>query len=172
MGVSKSITIEGVTFQFEVKSKDGVMHVSLYSGEGEAAHAIMSAEEVVDALDMVRGWVKPRENRPFTEQELKFLGYDRDVRILSSPIRDGEFRRKIRQRGEAHAGFGASERDGGAVCRDMLLRRQLVQDAFGAAAGGVRGGGRNIQCCRIHGTALLLRPEKKVRYLQQKQQRL
>lgn len=75
MGVSKSITIEGVTFQFEVKSKDGVMYASLYSGEGEAAHAIMSAEEskeVVDALDMVRGWVRPRENRPFTEQELKF----------------------------------------------------------------------------------------------------
>lgn len=75
MGVSKSITIEGVTFQFEVKSKDGVMYVSLYSGEGESAHAIMSAEEskeVVDALDMVRGWVRPRENRPFTEQELKF----------------------------------------------------------------------------------------------------
>lgn len=75
MGVSKSITIEGVTFQFEVKSKDGVMYVSLYSDEGEAAHAIMSAEEskeVVDALYMVRGWVKPRENRPFTEQELKF----------------------------------------------------------------------------------------------------
>lgn len=75
MGVSKSITIEGVTFQFEVKSKDGVMYVSLYSGDGESAHAIMSAEEskeVVDALDMVRGWVKPRENRPFTEQELKF----------------------------------------------------------------------------------------------------
>lgn len=75
MGVSKSITIEGATFQFEVKSKDGVMYVSLYSGDGESAHAIMSAEdskEVVDALDMVRGWVKPRENRPFTEQELKF----------------------------------------------------------------------------------------------------
>lgn len=75
MGVSKSITIEGVTFQFEVKSKDGVMHVSLYSGDGEATHAMMTAEEskeVVDALDMVRGWVKPRENRPFTEQELKF----------------------------------------------------------------------------------------------------
>ena len=51
------------------------MYVSLYSGEGESAHAIMSAEEskeVVDALDMVRGWVRPRENRPFTEQELKF----------------------------------------------------------------------------------------------------
>ena len=75
MGVNKSITIEGVTFQFEVKSKDGVLHVSLSSDAGEAAHAIMSAEEskeVVDALDMVRGWVKPRENRPFTEQELKF----------------------------------------------------------------------------------------------------
>lgn len=75
MGVNKSITIEGVTFQFEVKSKDGVMHVSLYSGEGESAHSIMTAEdskEVVDAIDTVRGWVKPRENRPFTEQELKF----------------------------------------------------------------------------------------------------
>lgn len=75
MGVSKSITIEGVTFQFEVKSKDGVMYVSLYSDEGEAAHAIISAEEskeVVDALDMVRGWVKPMQGRPYTEQELKF----------------------------------------------------------------------------------------------------
>lgn len=75
MGVSKSITIEGVMFSFEVKAKDGVLHVSLFSDAGEAAHAIMSAEEskeVVDALDMVRGWVKPRENRPFTEQELKF----------------------------------------------------------------------------------------------------
>lgn len=75
MGVSKSITIEGATFRFEVKSKDGAMHVSLYSGDGESAHAIMTAEdskEVVEALDMVRGWVKPRENRPFTEQELKF----------------------------------------------------------------------------------------------------
>lgn len=75
MGVSKSITIEGVTFQFEVKSKDGVMHVSLYSGDGEAAHVIISAEEskeVVDALDMVRGWVKPMQGRPYTEQELKF----------------------------------------------------------------------------------------------------
>lgn len=75
MGVNKSITVEGVTFQFEVKSKDGVMHVSLYSGDGESAHAIMTADEskeVVDALDMVRGWVRPRENRPFTEQELKF----------------------------------------------------------------------------------------------------
>lgn len=75
MGVSKSITIGGVTFQFEVKSKDGVMYVSLCSGEGEAAHAIMSAgesKEVAGALDMVRGWVRPGENRPFTEQELKF----------------------------------------------------------------------------------------------------
>lgn len=75
MGVNKSITIEGVMFSFEVKAKDGVLHVSLFSDAGEAAHAIMSAEEskeVVDALDMVRGWVKPRENRPFTEQELKF----------------------------------------------------------------------------------------------------
>lgn len=75
MGVIKSITIEGVMFSFEVKAKDGVLHVSLFSDAGEAAHAIMSAEEskeVVDALDMVRGWVKPRENRPFTEQGLKF----------------------------------------------------------------------------------------------------
>lgn len=75
MGVNKSITIEGVTFQFEVKSKDGVMHVSLYSGDGESAHAMMTAEEskeVVEALDIVREWVKPRENRPFTDQELKF----------------------------------------------------------------------------------------------------
>ena len=75
MGVNKSITIDGVTFQFEVKSKDGVMHVSLYSGDGEAAHVIMTAEEskeVVEALDIVRGWVKPRENRPFTDQEPKF----------------------------------------------------------------------------------------------------
>ena len=75
MGVNKSITIDGVAFQFEVKSKDGVMHVSLYTGEGESAHAIMTAEEskeVVEALDIVRGWVKSRENRPFTDQELKF----------------------------------------------------------------------------------------------------
>lgn len=75
MGVNKSITIEGAVFQFEVKSKDGVMHVFLSSGEGESAHTIMTAEEskeVVEALDIVRGWVKPRENRPFTEQELKF----------------------------------------------------------------------------------------------------
>ena len=75
MGVNKSITIEGATFLFEVKSKDGVMHVSLYSGEGEAAHAIMTAEEskeVVDAIDTVRGWVKPMQGRPYTEQELKF----------------------------------------------------------------------------------------------------
>lgn len=75
MGVNKSITIEGATFRFEVKSKDGVMHVSLSSDAGEEARAIMSVEEskeVVEALDMVRGWVNPRENRPFTEQELKF----------------------------------------------------------------------------------------------------
>lgn len=75
MGVNKSITIEGATFRFEVKSKDGVMHVSLYSGDGESAHAIMTVDEskeVVDAIDTVRGWVKPRENRPFTDQELKF----------------------------------------------------------------------------------------------------
>lgn len=58
-----------------VKSNDGVMHVSLYSGDGESAHAIMTADEskeVVEALDIVRGRVKPRENRPFTDQELKF----------------------------------------------------------------------------------------------------
>lgn len=75
MGVNKSITIEGATFRFEVKSKDGGMHVTLSSDAGEEARVIMSAEEskeVVDAIDTVRGWVKPRENRPFTEQELKF----------------------------------------------------------------------------------------------------
>lgn len=75
MGVNKSITIEGVMFSFEVKAKDGVLHVSLFSDAGELAHAIMTAEEskeVVEALDIVRGWVKPRENRPFTEQGLKF----------------------------------------------------------------------------------------------------
>lgn len=72
MGENKSITIDGFTFRFEV---NGVMHVSLYSGDGESAHAIKTAEgskEVVEALDIVRGWVKPRENRPFTGQELKF----------------------------------------------------------------------------------------------------
>lgn len=65
----------GLLSSSEVKSKEGVMHVSLYSGEGEAAHAIMTAEEskeVVEALDIVRGRVKPRANRPFTDQELKF----------------------------------------------------------------------------------------------------
>lgn len=75
MGENKSIPLEGATFRFEVKSKAWVMPVSLYSGEGESAHAIMTADEskeVVEALDIVRGWVKPRENRPFTEQELKF----------------------------------------------------------------------------------------------------
>lgn len=75
MGVNKSITIEGSTFRFEVKSKDGVMHVTLSSAAGESAHAIMTADEskdVVEALDIVRGWVNPRENRPFTDQELKF----------------------------------------------------------------------------------------------------
>lgn len=54
---------------------DGVMHVSLYSGEGESAHAIKTAEgsnEVVEALDIVRGCVNPMENRSFTGQELKF----------------------------------------------------------------------------------------------------
>lgn len=64
MGVNKSITIDGFTFQFEVKSKDGVMHVSLYSGD--------ESKEVFEALDIVRGRVNPRENRPFTDQELKF----------------------------------------------------------------------------------------------------
>lgn len=75
MGVNKSITIEGSTFRFDVKSKTLVMHVSLYSGEGESAHALMTAEdskEVVEALDIVRGWVKPLQGRPYTEQELKF----------------------------------------------------------------------------------------------------
>lgn len=56
MGVNKSITIEGATFRFEVKSNDGVMHVSLSS----------------DAIDTARGWVKPMQGRPYTEQELKF----------------------------------------------------------------------------------------------------
>lgn len=64
MGVNKSITKEGFTFQFEVKLKEGVMHVSLYSGD--------DSKDVVEALDIVRGLVKPRENRPFTDQELKF----------------------------------------------------------------------------------------------------
>lgn len=75
MGVNKSITIEGATFRFEVKSRDGVMHVTLSSDAGEEARVIMSAEdskEVVDAIDTVRGWVKSRGNRPFTEQEIKF----------------------------------------------------------------------------------------------------
>ena len=75
MGVNKSITIEGATFRFEVKSKDGGMHVTLSSDAGEEARVIMSAEEskeVVEALDIVRGWVKPMQGRPYTEQELKF----------------------------------------------------------------------------------------------------
>lgn len=75
MGVNKSITIEGATFRFEVKSKDGGLHVTLSSDAGEEARVIMSADEskeVVEALDIVRGWVKPRENIPFTDQELKF----------------------------------------------------------------------------------------------------
>lgn len=75
MGVNKSITIEGATFRFEEKSKDGCLHVTLSSAAGEWARVIMSAEdskEEVDAIDTVRGWVKPMENRPFTEQELKF----------------------------------------------------------------------------------------------------
>lgn len=61
MGVNKSITIDWAAFQFE---ENGVMHVSLYSGD--------ESKEVVEALDIVRGWVNPRENRPFTDQELKF----------------------------------------------------------------------------------------------------
>lgn len=75
MGVNKSITIEGATFRFEVKSKDGVVHVTLSSDAGEEARVIMSAEdskEVVDAIDTVRGWVNPMQGRPFTDQELKF----------------------------------------------------------------------------------------------------
>lgn len=40
------------------------MHVSLYSGD--------ESKEVVEALDIVRGRVKPMENSPFTDQELKF----------------------------------------------------------------------------------------------------
>lgn len=75
MGVNTSISIAGSTFQFEVKFKDGVMHVSLYSGDVESAHAIMPADEIkeaVEALEIVRGRVKPSENRPFTDQELKF----------------------------------------------------------------------------------------------------
>lgn len=75
MGVNKSITIEGAAFRFEVKSKDGVLHVTLSSDAGESAHAIMTAEEskeVVEAMDIVRGWVKPMQVRPYTEQELKF----------------------------------------------------------------------------------------------------
>lgn len=75
MGVNKSITIEGATFRFEVKSKGGGLHVTLSSDAGEEARVIMSAEdskEVVDAIDTVRGWVKPMQGRPYTEQELKF----------------------------------------------------------------------------------------------------
>lgn len=75
MGVNKSITIEGSTFRFEVKSKDGVMHVSLSSAVSDEARAIMSVDdgkEVVDSIDTVRGWVKPMQGRPYTEQELKF----------------------------------------------------------------------------------------------------
>lgn len=51
------------------------MHVSLYSGDGESAHAIMTGEEskeVVESLDIVRGRVNPMGNIPFTDQELKF----------------------------------------------------------------------------------------------------
>ena len=56
MGVNKSITIEGATFQFEVKSKDGVMHVSLYSGEGEAAQTgCLGSGRVVHGLRCAPG---------------------------------------------------------------------------------------------------------------------
>ena len=75
MGVNKSITIEGAIFRFEVKSKDGCLHVTLSSDSGEEARVIMTADEskeVVEALDIVRGWVKPMQGRPYTEQELKF----------------------------------------------------------------------------------------------------
>lgn len=57
------------------KSKDGCLHVTLSSDAGEEARVIMSADdskEVVDAIDTVRGWVKPMQGRPYTEQELKF----------------------------------------------------------------------------------------------------
>lgn len=64
MGVNKSNTIEVGTFRFEVKSNDGFMHVSLYTGD--------ESNEVVEALDIVRGCVNPMENSPFTGQELKF----------------------------------------------------------------------------------------------------
>lgn len=63
MGVNKSITIEGATFRFEVKSKDA----------GEEARVIMSAEdskEEVDVIDTVRGWVKPRETDPLRVRSL------------------------------------------------------------------------------------------------------
>lgn len=75
MGVNKSITIEGGYFPVRGEVEDGVMHVSLSSDAGEEARAIMSVEdskEVVDAIDTVRGWVKPMQGRPYTEQELKF----------------------------------------------------------------------------------------------------
>lgn len=75
MGVNKSITIDWVTFEFDVKSNAWGMHVTLSSDVGEESRVIMSAEdskEVVDAIDTVRGWVKPMENRPFTDHELKF----------------------------------------------------------------------------------------------------
>ena len=45
MGVNKSITIEGATFRFEVKSKDVGLHVTLSSDAGEEARVIMSAED-------------------------------------------------------------------------------------------------------------------------------
>ena len=75
MGVNKSITIEGATFRFEVKSKDWGLHITLSSDAGEEVRVIMSAEdskEVVDAIDTVRGWVKPMQGRPYTEHEFKF----------------------------------------------------------------------------------------------------
>lgn len=76
MGVNKSITIEGGYFPVrgEVEGR-GYARFSLSSDAGEEARAIMSVEdgkEVVDAIDTVRGWVKPMQGRPYTEQELKF----------------------------------------------------------------------------------------------------
>lgn len=45
MGVNKSITIEGATFRFEVKSNGWGLHVTLSSDAGEEARVIMSAED-------------------------------------------------------------------------------------------------------------------------------
>lgn len=73
-------------------------------------------------------------NRPFTGQELKFevmtgiFGYYLRVYVTANFGEKYDNGVKLM--------LDSPERDGGAVCRDMLLRRQLVQDAFGAAAGG------------------------------------